>query len=165
MTRRKFIKNTTATAAGATAVTQSANKPARGAQTGGARDKAKTSRRKVSTETAPKPVGPYSQAIVAGNTIYVAGQGPFNPGTGKMAVGFEEQAVQTFENIKAIVESAGATLKDVVKVNVYLTDLSNFAKMNEVYQRYFQGPFPARATVGTQLLGGMAIEVECVAVI
>lgn len=163
MTRRKFIKRSTATAAGAAVVAQSASKPARGAQT--ARGKAKISKRKISTEGAPKPAGPYSQAIVTGNTIYVAGQGPFNPGTGKMATGFEEQAVQTFENIKAIVESAGATLQDVVKVNVYLTDLNNFAKMNEVYKRYFQDPYPARATVGTQLLGGMSIEVECVAVI
>jgi 2-iminobutanoate/2-iminopropanoate deaminase len=170
MTRRKFIKRTTATAVGATAVAQAESKPARGSQTGasqtgGARAKAKTTRRKVSTDAAPKPAGPYSQAVVAGNTIYVAGQGPFNPATGKMPAGFEEQAAQTFDNIKAIVESAGATLQDVVKVNVYLTDLANFAKMNEVYMRYFRDPFPARATVGTQLLGGMMIEVECVAVI
>jgi reactive intermediate/imine deaminase len=165
MTRRKFIKRTTATAVGATAVVESQGKAARGAQTGGARSKSKTSRRKISTEGAPKPVGPYSQAIVAGNTVYVAGQGPFNPGTGKMPAGFEDQAAQTFENIKAIVESAGATLRDVVKVNVYLADLGNFAKMNEIYKRYFQDPYPARATVGTQLLGGMAIEVECVAVL
>jgi 2-iminobutanoate/2-iminopropanoate deaminase len=165
MTRRKFIKGTTATAAGAAAVAGSQSKPARGGQTGGARSKAKTSKRKISTEGAPKPVGPYSQAIVAGNTIYVAGQGPFNPGTGKMPTGFEDQAVQTFENIKAIVESAGATLEDVVKVNVYLTDLNNFAKMNEVYMRYFRDPYPARATVGAQLLGGMSIEIECVAVL
>ena len=82
-----------------------------------------------------------------------------------MPATFEEQAAQTFENIKAIVESAGATLQDVVKVNVYLADLNNFAKMNEVYKRYFQEPYPARATVGTQLLGGMTIEVECVAVV
>jgi reactive intermediate/imine deaminase len=162
MTRRKFIKRTTATAVGAAAVAQPGGKPARAGQTKG---KAKTSKRKISTEGAPKPAGPYSQAIVSGNTIYVAGQGPFNPGTGKMPAGFEEQAVQTFENIKAIVEAAGATLQDVVKVNVYLTDLGNFAKMNEVYMRYFRDPYPARATVGTQLLGGMAIEVECVAVL
>jgi reactive intermediate/imine deaminase len=165
MTRRKFIKRTTATAMSAAAVVESQSKPARGSQTGGTRSKAKTSKRKISTEGAPKPAGPYSQAIVAGNTIYVAGQGPFHPGTGKMPTGFEEQAVQTFDNIKAIVESAGATLADVVKVNVYLTDLNNFAKMNEVYMRYFRDPYPARATVGTQLLGGMAIEVECIAVL
>lgn len=165
MTRRKFIKGTTATAAGAAAASESQGKAARGGQTGGARSKAKTGRRKISTESAPRPAGPYSQAIVAGDTVYVAGQGPFNPSTGKMAAGFEEQAAQTFENVKAIVESAGVTLADVVKVNVYLTDLGNFAKMNEVYMRYFKEPYPARATVGTQLLGGMAIEVECVAVL
>jgi len=125
----------------------------------------KTGRRKVLTEGAPKPLGPYSQAIVAGNTIYVAGQGPMDPRTGKMPSGFEEQAAQTFENIKAILEAAGATLSDVVKVNVYLTDLANFQKMNEVYRRYFREDYPARATVGTQLLGGMGIEVECIAVI
>jgi 2-iminobutanoate/2-iminopropanoate deaminase len=102
--------------------------------------------------------------MVAGNTIYVAGQGPFDPKTGKMAATFEEQAVQVFENIKAIVVAGGATLADVVKVNVYLADLANFSKMNEVYKRYFAEDYPARATVGTQLLGGMGIEVECIAV-
>jgi 2-iminobutanoate/2-iminopropanoate deaminase len=157
MTRRKFITATSATAlvagtaGSALAETKGQAKP-------------KSSKRKVSTERAPKPVGPYSQAIVAGNTIYVAGQGPFDPQTGKMPASFEEQAAQVFENIKAIVEAGGAKLADVVKVNVYLADLANFAKMNEVYRRYFSGDFPARATVGTQLLGGMAIEVECIAV-
>jgi 2-iminobutanoate/2-iminopropanoate deaminase len=164
MTRRKFIKSTTATTLGAAVVGEPQGKPARAARTGGGRGKAKTSKRKISTDGAPKPVGPFSQAIVAGNMIYVAGQGPFNPATGKMPERFEDQAVQTFENIKAIVESAGATLQDVVKVNVYLTDLSNFAKMNEIYMRYFRDPYPARATVGAQLLAGMAIEIECVAI-
>ncbi|HKP85085.1 MAG TPA: Rid family detoxifying hydrolase [Blastocatellia bacterium] len=112
----------------------------------------------------PKPGGPYSPAIVAGNTIYVAGQGPFDPRTGKMPATFEEQAAQVFENVKAVVEAAGATLADVAKVNVYLADLNNFAKMNEVYKKYFPEPYPARATVGSQLLGGMSIEVECIAV-
>jgi 2-iminobutanoate/2-iminopropanoate deaminase len=81
-----------------------------------------------------------------------------------MPSSFEEQAVRTFENIKAIVEAAGATMSAVVKVNVFLADLANFQKMNEVYRRYFREPYPVRATVGTQLLGGMGIEVECVAV-
>jgi 2-iminobutanoate/2-iminopropanoate deaminase len=161
MTRRKFIKGTTVTAVGAAAASApgvGGAKPQRSAQS-------KTSKRKVLTDRAPKPLGPYSQAIVAGNTIYVAGQGPFNPQTGKMPEGFEAQAAQTFENIKAIVEAAGATLADVVKVNVYLADLANFQKMNEVYRRYFKEDYPARATVGTQLLGGMTIEVECIAVV
>ncbi len=127
--------------------------------------KKKPTKRKVLTDRAPKPVGPYSQAIIAGNTIYVAGQVPTNPRTGQAAIGsFEEQAVQTFENIKAIVEGAGATLDDVVRVNVYLADLTNFAKMNEVYRRYFKEDFPARTTVGAQLLSTFEIEVDCIAV-
>ncbi len=160
MTRRKFIKGTTATAATAT-VAASHTKTARAAQ---AKPKVKSSKQKVTAEKAPKPAGPYSQAIVAGNTIYVAGQGPFDARTGKMPEAFEEQAALTLENIKAVVEAAGATMADVVKVNVFLADLNNFAKMNEVYKRYFTDPYPVRATVGTQLLGGMGIEIECIAV-
>jgi len=158
MTRRKFIKTSGASAL-VTAGTTGGALAGNAAQT-----KGKKSKKKVSTDRAPKPAGPYNQAIVAGNTIYVAGQGPFDPKTGKMAATFDDQAVQVFENIKAIVEAAGATLADVVKVNVYLADLANFAKMNEVYKRYFVEDYPARATLGTQLLGGMGIEVECVAV-
>jgi 2-iminobutanoate/2-iminopropanoate deaminase len=158
MTRRKFIKSTGAGAM----VTAGAASGALAAKP--AQSKSKKSKRKVFTDRAPKPVGPYSQAIVAGNTIYVAGQGPFDPKTGNMPATFEEQAVQVFANIKAIVEGAGATLADVVKVNVYLADLANFGKMNDVYKRYFAEDYPARATVGTQLLGGMGIEVECIAV-
>jgi 2-iminobutanoate/2-iminopropanoate deaminase len=158
MTRRKFMKTTGASAlvTAGTASSVLAGNPAQA--------KARKSKRKVLTDRAPKPVGPYSQAIVAGNTIYVAGQGPFDPKTGKMPATFDEQADQVFENVKAIVEGAGATLADVVKVNVYLADLANFAKMNEVYKRYFVEDYPARATVGSQLLLGMGIEVECIAV-
>jgi 2-iminobutanoate/2-iminopropanoate deaminase len=156
MTRRKFIESSGAGALMAAATATEAR--------AGARAKTKKSKRKILTERAPKPVGPYSQAIVAGNTIFVAGQGPFHPQTGKMAATFEEQAVQVFENIKSIVEAAGAKLSDVVKVNVYLADLANFQKMNDIYRRYFSEDYPARATVGAQLLGGMGIEVECIAV-
>lgn len=158
MTRRKFIK-TTSTTALVTAGTAGSALAGSSAQA-----KTKSTKKKVTTDRAPKPVGPYSQAIVAGNTIYVAGQGPFDPKTGNMPSTFDEQAVQVFENIKAIVEGAGATLADVVKVNIYLADLANFGKMNDVYKRYFVEPYPARATVGSQLLLGMGIEVECVAV-
>ncbi len=158
MTRRKFMKATGATAIIAAGSASSA------LAAGKLQANTKKSKRKVLTDRAPKPVGPYSQAIIAGNTIYVAGQGPFDPKTGKIAAAFEEQAVQVFDNIKAIVAAAGARLTDVVKVNVYLADLANFAKMNEIYRRYFTEPYPARATVGTQLLGGMGIEVECIAV-
>src|SRR4030095_6786077 len=157
MTRRKFIKT-----AGASAL--SAGTAGSALAANATQSKGNKAKRKVSTDRAPKPAGPYSQAIVAGNTIYVAGQGPFDPKTGKMPASFDEQAVQVFENIKAIVEGAGATLADVVKVNVYLADLANFAKMNEVYKRYFVEDYPARATLGSQLLLGMGIEVECIAV-
>ena len=159
MNRRKFLKTggTTALVAVGTAGSALASGKA-------VKAKARRSKRKVSTDRAPKPVGPYSQAMVAGNTIYVAGQGPFDPKTGKMPATFEEQAVQVFENIKAIVLAGGATMADVVKVNVYLADLANFSKMNEVYKRYFSEEYPARATVGAQLLLEMGIEIECIAV-
>ena len=159
MTRRKFMKATgvTAIAVGSSGATQAA-----GGKT--AQTRTRRAKRKISTDRAPKPVGPYSQAMVAGNTIYVAGQGPFDPKTGKMPTTFEEQAVQVFENVKAIVVAGGATLADVVKVNVYLADLANFSKMNEVYKRYFTEEYPARATVGAALVLDMGIEVECIAV-
>jgi 2-iminobutanoate/2-iminopropanoate deaminase len=166
MTRRRFIKNTGVTTLGAAAVAGSEGAQVRASQTRKNQKKPRTPRRKVLTEAAPKPVGPYSQAIVAGNTIYVAGQGPINPRTGKIdAATFEDQAIQTFENVKAILEAAGATLANVARVNVYLADLKDFSKMNEVYRRYFSGDYPARTTVGTQLLLNMLIEVDCVAVV
>ena len=124
----------------------------------------KTNRRKVLTDNAPRPAGPYSQAIISGGMIYVAGQAPINPKTGNIdGTTFEEQAVQVFENIKAILEAAGSSLGKVVRVNVYLANLDDFAKMNEVYRRYFTGDFPARTTVGAQLLLKMLIEVDCIA--
>ncbi|HEY7543843.1 MAG TPA: Rid family detoxifying hydrolase [Blastocatellia bacterium] len=130
-----------------------------------AKTRAAQKKSKVTTDKAPKPVGPYNQAIIAGNTIYVAGQGPMNPKTGKIEVtGIEDQATQTFDNIKAIVEAAGSSMANVVKVNVYLADLKDFSKMNEIYRQYFGPDFPARATIGAQLLLGMLIEVDCVAV-
>lgn len=123
------------------------------------------SKQVIRTPNAPNPVGPYNQAIVAGNTIYVAGQGPIDPKTGKIIIGtFEEQAKATFENIKAILEAAGSSLSDVVQVTAYLTDLSDFGKYNELYKAYFTEPYPARATVGCQLLMHTFIEVACIAV-
>ncbi len=122
-------------------------------------------KQRIFTERGPKPVGPYNQAIVAGNTIYVAGQGPIDPRTGKLVAGsFEDEAVQTIENIMAILQAANFSLGDVVKVTVYLADLGDFAKLNEIYKRYFAEPYPARATVGAQLLFNTKIEVDCIAV-
>lgn len=165
MNRRKFIGRAGAAAATAAVISTSNGRSTAMAQTTKPRAKAAQKKSKVLTDKAPKPVGPYSQAIVAGNTIYVAGQGPMNPKTGKIEVTtIEEQATLTFENIKAIVEAAGSSMANVVKVNVYLADLKDFAKMNEIYRQYFPADYPARATIGAQLLLGMLIEVECIAV-
>ncbi len=123
------------------------------------------SKQVIRTPNAPNPVGPYNQAIRAGNTLYVAGQGPIDPKTGRVVIGtIEEQATLTFENIKAILNAAGFSMNDVVKVTAYLTDLADFAKYNEIYKKYFTEPYPARATVGAQLLMHTFIEVECIAV-
>ena len=122
-------------------------------------------KRIIHTPNAPEPKGPYNQAIVAGNTIYVAGQGPIDPQTGKVVIGtLQEQATLTFENIRAILNAAGFAMSDVVKVTAYLTDLGDFGKYNEVYQKFFTEPYPARATVGCQLLMHTFIEVDCIAV-
>lgn len=119
----------------------------------------------IRTPNAPNPVGPYNQAIVAGNTIYVAGQGPIDPGTGKVVIGtIEEQATLTLENIKAILAAGGFALTDVVQVTAYLQDLGDFAKYNEIYKSYFTEPYPARATVGCNLLMHTFIEIACIAV-
>lgn len=119
----------------------------------------------IRTTNAPTPGGPYSQGTTDGKTIYVAGQGPNDPATGKTKGStFEEQAEQTFSNVKGIVEAAGATMADVMRVNVYLADLADFPKMNEIYKKYFPEPYPARTTVGSQLLSHISIEVDCIAV-
>ena len=163
MNRRKFIEGASATAVGATVGAGSG-----AAQTGKtkAKSRSKSAKRKVLTDRAPKPAGPYSQAIVAGNTVYVAGQVAFSPTTGQVVEGgFEEQAVQVFENVKAILGGAGSSLENVVRVNVYLTDLTNFSKMNEIYRRYFTESYPARTTVGVQLSANYMIEVDCIAIV
>ena len=119
----------------------------------------------VTTDTAPLPKGPYHQAILTADTLYVAGQGPIDPRTGAVVAGsFEEQARLTFANLRAILFAANTTMAEAVKVTVYLADLGNFEKMNEVYRTFFSEPYPARTTVGAQLLSGIAIEVDCIAV-
>jgi 2-iminobutanoate/2-iminopropanoate deaminase len=122
-------------------------------------------RKAVQTDKAPKPVGPYSQAIVEGDFIFVAGQGPINPGTGNLELGdARSETKRVFENMKAILQAAGSSLEQVVKCNVYLRDINDFAAMNEVYQTYFSRPFPARTTIQAGALpGGIAVEIECIA--
>lgn len=115
----------------------------------------------VRTEGAPSPAGPYSQGRVVNGILYIAGQGPSRPGQDP-AKTFEEQAANTLENLKAIVEAAGGTLDDVVKVNVYLADMNDWPRFNEVYRRYFNEPYPVRTAVQTGLLG-IRVEVDAIA--
>jgi 2-iminobutanoate/2-iminopropanoate deaminase len=122
-------------------------------------------REKVESQGAPAPIGPYSQGIVAsGRFLFVAGQTPKDPRTGQMPQDFKSQAERCLENVKAIVEAAGATLADAVKINVYLKDLANFPIFNEVYGKYFAQPYPARTTVGADLPGG-GVQVEIDAIV
>jgi reactive intermediate/imine deaminase len=114
----------------------------------------------VRAEGAPAPIGPYSQGIVAsGKMLFVAGQTPKDPVTGAMPQSFSDQVEQCMRNVKAIVEKAGGSMADVVKVNAYLADLANFKDFNEIYSKYFTKPYPARTTVGAVLPGG-AVQVE-----
>lgn len=106
----------------------------------------------ISTENAPAAIGTYSQAVRVENTVYLSGQIPLNPATMEMVEGFEQQTVQVFENLKAVAEAAGGSLNDIVKLNIFLTDLGNFATLNEVMGRYFSAPYPARAAVGVASL-------------
>src|SRR5699024_4173873 len=106
----------------------------------------------ISTENAPAAIGTYSQAGRVENTVYLSGQIPLNPTTMEMVEGFEQQTVQVFENLKAVAEAAGGSLDNTVKLNIFLTDLANFATLNEIMARYFNAPYPARAAVGVASL-------------
>jgi 2-iminobutanoate/2-iminopropanoate deaminase len=122
-------------------------------------------RKAVVTEKAPKPLGPYSQAIIEGDFIFLAGQGCTNPATGKLELGdVRSETKRTFENVRAILDAAGSSLDDVTKCNVYLRDNNDFAAMNDVYKTFFSAPFPARTTIQAGALpGGIAVEIECIA--
>ncbi len=120
----------------------------------------------IISDTAPKAVGPYSQAIEANNFVFLSGQIPINPATGHIDVAtIEEQTEQVLINIGSVLQAAGCDYKDVVKSTVFLSDLINFKAMNAIYAKYFPGESPARSTV--QVAGlplGALIEIECVAV-
>jgi 2-iminobutanoate/2-iminopropanoate deaminase len=122
------------------------------------------SREAITAGGAPEPAGPYSHAVIANGFVYVSGQGPVNPETGSTPDGFEDQVRQTFENLRTILEAAGSGLDGVVKVNAYVTDLTRFARFNEVYREFFAQDPPSRTTVGADLLG-ILVEVDCVAVV
>lgn len=120
----------------------------------------------IATPNAPKAIGPYSQAVRAGDTVYLSGQIPLDPATGELVGGpIEVQARRVFENLGAVAAAAGATLDHAVRVTIYLTDLGHFATVNAVMAEYFREPYPARVTIGVASLPkGAAVEVDCVLV-
>ena len=120
----------------------------------------------IHTQNAPKAIGPYSQAIKAGNTLYISGQIPMNPETGKIVEGsIAEQTEQVMQNISAILKEAGYTFKDVVKSTCLLSDMSNFAGMNDVYGKYYSENPPARAAFAVKELPlSVLVEIETIAV-
>lgn len=120
----------------------------------------------ISTASAPAAIGTYSQAVRAGDTVYLSGQIGLDPATMEMVDGFEAQTLRVFENLKAVAEASGGSLADAVKLTIYLTDLSNFAKVNEVMARYFSEPYPARAAVGVrELPKGAVVEADAILVL
>jgi reactive intermediate/imine deaminase len=120
----------------------------------------------VKTEHAPAAIGTYSQAVKAGNTVYLSGQIGLDPASMQMVDGIEAQIHRVFRNLKAVAEAAGGSLADVVKLNVFLTDLGHFAKVNEIMAQYFVEPYPARAAVGVkELPRGALVEADGVMVL
>ncbi len=120
----------------------------------------------ISTPNAPAAIGAYSQAVRVGSVVYLSGQIGLDPVSMQLVEGIDAQIVRVFENLKAVAAAAGATLDAVVKLNIYLTDLADFAKVNEAMARYFEQPYPARATVGVkELPRGALIEADAVLVI
>lgn len=121
----------------------------------------------IATADAPAAIGTYSQAVKAGDTVYVSGQIPLDPSTQELIQGdISAQIARVFLNLEAVAEAAGGSLADVVKLNVYLTDLGNFANVNEVMAKFFSEPYPARAALGvSELPKGVPVEVDAVLVI
>jgi reactive intermediate/imine deaminase len=122
------------------------------------------SRRVIHTDDAPKAIGTYSQAVRVGDTVYLSGQIPLDPKTMELVTGdIEREISRVFQNLQAVAAAAGGSLAQAVKVNVYLTDLANFAKVNEVMAQYISEPYPARAAVGVaQLPRGARVEIDAV---
>ena len=120
----------------------------------------------ISTPYAPAAIGTYSQAVKVGDTVYLSGQIPLDPANMQLVDGFENQVRRVFDNLKAVCEAAGGSLDDLVKINVFLIDLANFAKVNEIMATYFTQPYPARAAVGVSALPrGAQVEIEGVMVV
>jgi reactive intermediate/imine deaminase len=121
-------------------------------------------RQVIQTADAPKAIGPYSQAVRAGDTVYVSGQIPLDPVSGALVSGdIEAEVRRVFDNLKAIAQASGGSLASVVKLSVFLTDLAHFAKVNEIMAGYFNEPYPARAAIGVAALPrGARVEMECI---
>ncbi len=124
-------------------------------------------KRIIFTENAPAPIGPYNQATLAGNTLYVSGQIPVNPKTNEVVSGIKEATVQVMENLKAVLEAAGATFENVVKTTIFLSDMNQFTEVNAVYAQYFdEKTAPARETVEVANLPKFVeVEISCIAVL
>ncbi len=124
-------------------------------------------KRIIYTERAPRPIGPYSQGVVAGCYVFISGQIPIDPSTGNIVNGeFSDRVIRVLENVKAIIESAGGSLNDIVKVTVFLRDIKMFQQFNEIYSRYFKENPPARTIVEvSNLPRGVDIEMEAIAYI
>lgn len=119
----------------------------------------------ISTENAPAAIGPYSQALDMGSAVFVSGQIPVNPATGEMAPDVRAQAAQSLANLKSILSEAGLGMENVIKTTVFLSDLNDFAEVNEVYAAFFSEPYPARSCVQVAAIPkGAKLEIECIAV-
>ena len=121
----------------------------------------------ISTKNAPQAIGPYSQAVKAGNLMFISCQIPLDPETGDLvSQSIEDQAKQVLENVKSICEAAECSLDDIVKISIFLTDLNNFAVVNDMMKEYFSEPYPARATVEVSGLPlGVNVEIEAIVLI
>jgi reactive intermediate/imine deaminase len=122
------------------------------------------SRQIIQTDGAPKAIGTYSQAVKCGNTVYLSGQIPLDPASMELVEGdMDSQIKRVFDNLKAVAQAAGGDLTDVAKLNVFLTDLSHFALVNEIMAEYFQQPYPARAAIGVASLPkGAQVEMDAI---
>ena len=117
----------------------------------------------ISSSDAPAAIGPYSQAIRAGDTVYLSGQIPLDPKTMQIVEGFDNQVKRVFENLLAVCKAAGGDFSKVVRVTIYLTDLAQFPKVNDIMATYFREPFPARVTIGVASLPrGSQVEIDAV---
>lgn len=120
--------------------------------------------KQIKTDKAPAAIGPYSQAIISGNTVYCSGQIPINPETGEIPEGVANQAHQVFKNIKNLLEAAGTSIDNVIKTSVFIKDMNDFAEINAIYAEYFTEPYPARSCVEVaRLPKDVLLETEVIA--